>query len=466
MRHVIQAAAVFWAMGAVFLPTTSLSRPPEPDIEVTVVGNLASFAAAGDREWNIPLLDELEIPDGTDIRRVSAHGGRAALSLADGRLVIVDVTDPSNMILGQILDLGNPNPISAAAGDGIAVVVYDDLGLWVLDWANPQEVQIVGRHVPPYLLRSVFVSGDFAYVAAFDFGLLIYDIADPTAPTIVGTWAIDQPGEQQVLSVLVDGNVALVNWGYWSDWDFDFHQHTDVLDISDPSEPIRTAQMAQTDRAAFANGIVAAPTDYVDNVVRVYSLADPSDPTLLGELVYEYTHPFPWGINGPYLYVAGAYSQLAVADLSNPSSPVHEAVAMVPHDNYSGAVDEAVFAAQLSTLRSYQRYDEEPVEVEDLGPGNVAMAGNDWRLSCYPNPLNPRTTVSFQIPIPGLVEVCVFDSRGRRVASLYEGFVDVGRFELSWSGFDRNGHSVPSGTYFVKISANERELVRPLTVVR
>jgi hypothetical protein len=73
-------------------------------------------------------------------------------------------------------------------------------------------------------------------------------------------------------------------------------------------------------------------------------------------------------------------------------------------------------------------------------------------VSNYPNPFNPRTTVSYDVPSRGAVTLAVFDSRGARIAMLVNNEVRAaGAYSQEWNGRDDHGVTVASGVYFARI---------------
>jgi hypothetical protein len=73
-------------------------------------------------------------------------------------------------------------------------------------------------------------------------------------------------------------------------------------------------------------------------------------------------------------------------------------------------------------------------------------------VSNYPNPFNPRTTVSYTVPARGLVTVAIYDARGEKVATLvnHEDRT-AGAYTVEWTGRANNGEAVTSGVYFARI---------------
>jgi len=68
--------------------------------------------------------------------------------------------------------------------------------------------------------------------------------------------------------------------------------------------------------------------------------------------------------------------------------------------------------------------------------------------SAYPNPFNPVTTISYDIPEASDVTIKIYDLSGREVATLISGNVGQGYHTVQW---DATSHA--SGTYFVKMVA-------------
>ena len=90
-----------------------------------------------------------------------------------------------------------------------------------------------------------------------------------------------------------------------------------------------------------------------------------------------------------------------------------------------------------------------PVEEEtpELLPTALALRGN------YPNPFNPKTSIRFDLPTPGAVELSVYDVKGRLVTTLVDGDMLAGSHEVVWQGRDAQGAPVSSGVYFARVIA-------------
>jgi hypothetical protein len=88
------------------------------------------------------------------------------------------------------------------------------------------------------------------------------------------------------------------------------------------------------------------------------------------------------------------------------------------------------------------------------------------RLFVSPNPVNPQTTVSFEVSEPGLVRVRVHDLRGAVVASLVDAVLPRGRQRVPWTGVDDRGRQVASGIYLVSVQTSRGLITSKMLVAR
>ncbi|MBA4377716.1 MAG: hypothetical protein C0395_03540 [Gemmatimonas sp.] len=79
-----------------------------------------------------------------------------------------------------------------------------------------------------------------------------------------------------------------------------------------------------------------------------------------------------------------------------------------------------------------------------------------------PNPFNPSTTLSYEVPAGGGdVRLDLLDARGRIVRTLVAERRAEGRHEAAWNGRDDAGRRLPSGVYFARLrAAGCREVIK------
>jgi len=88
--------------------------------------------------------------------------------------------------------------------------------------------------------------------------------------------------------------------------------------------------------------------------------------------------------------------------------------------------------------------------VEDFATKPATVS--DVRLSARPR--EGGAILRYALKNPGNVRLEVFDLAGRKVATLVDGFRDVGEHEVAWDGISSYGRSV-SGFYFARMSTSE-----------
>lgn len=74
--------------------------------------------------------------------------------------------------------------------------------------------------------------------------------------------------------------------------------------------------------------------------------------------------------------------------------------------------------------------------------------------SVYPNPFNPEVTIAYQLSEAALVEIGIYDIRGRLIKTLCKGNYASGEHQINWMGRDKSDHIQPSSVYLVRISIN------------
>ena len=67
----------------------------------------------------------------------------------------------------------------------------------------------------------------------------------------------------------------------------------------------------------------------------------------------------------------------------------------------------------------------------------------------YPNPFNPSTTIEFELPVSGMVNIDVYDLNGELVTELSSDYYSAGQYDIIW-----NAENTPSGIYFINLNLN------------
>ncbi len=185
---------------------------------------------------------------------------------------------------------------------------------------------------------------------------------------------------------------------------------------------------------------------------------------------YEYGAPALGGIRGytrkclgneeivPYVLIHNAedYSQFVVSD-----STGYFELPLV-HGMYDFVVQRVFYDSTNVTRRVSSIYTWNEADIY-LMPNTtytdeyeVSPQVSNIKVTNFPNPFNPSTTISYSIPESGEVEVSIFNIRGQRVKQLYKGYKSQGGYILKWDGTDEHNRTVATGVYFTVVKT-ERE---------
>lgn len=77
----------------------------------------------------------------------------------------------------------------------------------------------------------------------------------------------------------------------------------------------------------------------------------------------------------------------------------------------------------------------------------------------YPNPFNGETIIPFTTTRAGRVEIDIFDILGKKVASLYSGYLEPGERRLIWHGKSLDGNDLSSGVFLYHLRTSWGESV-------
>ena len=84
----------------------------------------------------------------------------------------------------------------------------------------------------------------------------------------------------------------------------------------------------------------------------------------------------------------------------------------------------------------------------------------------YPNPFNPTTTISFDTPKDGNVQIDIFNIKGQKVKSLVNDHFAPGTHKVVWNGTDDQGQNVGSGIFFYRMKSEGYETNRKMILMK
>lgn len=83
-----------------------------------------------------------------------------------------------------------------------------------------------------------------------------------------------------------------------------------------------------------------------------------------------------------------------------------------------------------------------------------------------PNPFNPVVTIPFSVGRGGVVELGIYDLRGRQVRRLFTSRMAEGSYREQWDGLDHAGAPMPTGVYLVRIKLDTVQETRKISLVK
>lgn len=120
---------------------------------------------------------------------------------------------------------------------------------------------------------------------------------------------------------------------------------------------------------------------------------------------------------------------------------------------------------ELKSLVSERKSDADPADTalqlagKDI-PNEYALQQN------FPNPFNPVTEISYQLPEATQVGVFIYSLLGQRVRTLIDGQQRAGYYAVTWDGKDDLGHAVATGVYFYRLITPKYTTTRKMILMK
>lgn len=75
-----------------------------------------------------------------------------------------------------------------------------------------------------------------------------------------------------------------------------------------------------------------------------------------------------------------------------------------------------------------------------------------FNVNITPNPAINETNINLTLKKSSFLNITIYDLQGNEIKTLYNDFMDAGQKTINWELTDKNGNSLSSGTYLIKIS--------------
>jgi flagellar hook assembly protein FlgD len=84
----------------------------------------------------------------------------------------------------------------------------------------------------------------------------------------------------------------------------------------------------------------------------------------------------------------------------------------------------------------------------------------------YPNPFNPTTRISYDLPDDANVSITIYDLMGRKIRTLVKEKISAGYHASIWNARNDMGSSVAAGVYIYTITANDYRDVKRMILLK
>ena len=84
----------------------------------------------------------------------------------------------------------------------------------------------------------------------------------------------------------------------------------------------------------------------------------------------------------------------------------------------------------------------------------------------YPNPFNPSTTISYNLPVNDVVNVAIYDLAGRKVKTFVNGKQNAGFKSFRWNAKNDNDKTVSAGVYLYTIQIGNLRQTRKMVLLK
>lgn len=380
-----------------------------------------------------------------DAARIATRAPFGFVAGGDG-LDVIDFTDAAAPAVVAQLSVAPHEgyDLVTLAGPYAVLAGAEDAPVYVIDVSIPSSPVITGAYLPSEttLFTDMEFQQDRLYVASNNDGIMVYAIVDGTLELRDQYWA----NYYHCYEIELADHHLLARFG----------GTLRVFDITDPDALVFVGSTEMLGGPSIElHGQHLYRLDSYE--ITIFDVSEPTQPVQVAaipESALELT------VVGTTAYVAGYHDALLVFDVTDPTQPVH--LGSVPIEGYPRDIeplgDHLVLLDRHSLHRAWTVWPHclAPTGVDDGDQEQDRPTTPRAVLNplVTPNPFNPRTEISYDLPQDAEVSVIVYDALGRRVRALIDGRMQArGRHTVSWDGRSATGRVLASGVYLIRIEA-------------
>ena len=133
------------------------------------------------------------------------------------------------------------------------------------------------------------------------------------------------------------------------------------------------------------------------------------------------------------------------------------------YNNYTDAVVEFGLLSIDEMMISFGLYfpgGQLNSDINDISPDKHLLHSN------FPNPFNPITSLRYDLPEDGLVNITIYDMMGRIVKTLVNSSQTAGYKSIKWNATNHRNEPVSAGLYLYMIQAGEFRQAKKMVLLK
>jgi hypothetical protein len=329
--------------------------------------------------------------------------------------------------------------------------------LLVFDAADLLKPVLLGAYISPFdslgytYSLGVNFAADGLYTYHSDYIFSVVDVGRPDSMVLAGRVPGYFYGGQGGGPVLDNGRAYVDHGGYLY-----------IIDISNPMMPDVVNPLGSS--FGFSGAVLDDTLLYetTSSGLHVVSVSDPLN-------VYEIGN---WNSSarcaavvrhGASFFLARALEGVAIVDVANPASPILKRDLETPGYAYSVLVDDSMLYVNDALALVVFRHDATSGIADQgdaLTPMSFSLGAN------YPNPFNSGTMIAFSQQAPSVVSLSIHNVLGQLIDKRDLGVLPAGKHTVAWEALDKDGHPLPSGVYFYRMTGAGQTFTRKMLLLR
>jgi len=177
-----------------------------------------------------------------------------------------------------------------------------------------------------------------------------------------------------------------------------------------------------------------------------------------GDQIWTVQVKFPAGSTASHYYKYGIYSTGYTDTLNAGTTPMDNEAGIAMNHVVTISDANPVFVVPTDKFGS-QWVKVDRIPTSGL-PAEFTLNAN------YPNPFNPTTFITYDLPMKSHVRLTIFNAMGQIVANLVDGEQNAGSYRVSWNGTNLDGSVAPSGIYFYRLEGNGFAKTMKMTLMK